>query len=241
MSDQLPRTPADVIIHPNADALVDGAARRLLERLEQLQQGGRTAQWCLTGGRIATRIYERMAELVGESGLDPSRLELWWADERFLPTDDPDRHVGSALGILAGQLRIDPALAHPIPAADGQVTLEGAAATYAADLCDTVFDVCLLGVGPDGHVASLFPDHPSSAPTSATVIGVTDAPRPPTERITLTLPVLNRSGEVWFLVSGADKAEAVGRALAGDPGLPAAHVRGTQATVWLLDADSAGY
>lgn len=240
MSDQLPRTPADVVIHPHADALVDGAARRLLERLEQLQRGGRTAQWCLTGGRIATRIYQRMAELVGESGVDPSRVELWWCDERFVPTDDPDRNAGQALGILAGQLRIDSALAHPIPAADGQVTLEDAALTYASELGDTVFDVCLLGMGPDGHVASLFPGHPSAASTSATVIGVTDSPKPPSNRITLTLPVLNRSGEVWFLVSGEDKAEAVGRALAGDPQLPASHVRGTQATVWLLDADSAG-
>ena len=113
-----------------------------------------------------------------------------------------------------------------------------AAAAYAAELGDTTFDICLLGMGPDGHVASLFPGHPSSN-AAGDVIAVRESPKPPPERISLTLPVINRSAEVWFVVAGADKAEAARIALAGGP-VPAGRARGQLRTVWLLDDAAAG-
>lgn len=228
-----------VVRYRNAEELTDQAAARLLQALIDFQADDRVAQLCLTGGRIALRIYRRLAELVVGSGLDPARLELWWGDERFVPTDDPDRNAGPTLAVLAGRFPLAPSRTHPMPAADGLIDAAAGAATYAKELGDTRFDLVLLGMGEDGHIASIFPGHPSSEPTSQSVIGVSDSPKPPGERISLTVPALSRSGEVWFLVSGREKAESLRRALDGDPAIPAARVRGEQATVWLVDRAAA--
>ncbi len=230
---------AQVVRYLDSDDLAERVAARLLEALAGFQTDDRVAQICLTGGRIAMRVYSRLAELVSGSELDPSRLELWWGDERFVPTDDPERNAGPTIAALAGSFALDPARTHPMPAADGVIDAGASAATYARELGDTRFDLCLLGMGPDGHVASIFPGHPSEEPTTQTVIGVSDAPKPPAERISLTLPTLSRSAQVWFVVSGADKAEAVARALAGDESLPAARVHGEEGTFWLIDRAAA--
>ena len=115
-----------------------------------------------------------------------------------------------------------------------------AADGYARELGSTAFDICLLGMGPDGHVASIFPEHPSSY-ASGDVIAVRSSPKPPPERISLTLPVINRSHEVWFVVSGADKAAAAKMALlgAGPVQVPAGGVSGRDRTLWLLDRAAA--
>lgn len=228
-----------VVRHADAADLAGRTAERLLATLVRLQADGRVAQLCLTGGRIAHAVYARLGELVSGSGLDPSRLELWWGDERFLPTEDPDRNAGPTLALLARHFQLDPARTHPMPSADGTVDAAASAATYDKELGDTRFDLCLLGMGPDGHVASVFPNHPSGEPSSQAVIGVSDAPKPPRERISLTIGRLNESDEVWFLVSGTEKSNAVARSLAGDTTLPAARVGGSNRTVWLLDQAAA--
>ena len=216
--------------------LTDGVAERLMARLVELQATtDRSVHLCLTGGRIANRIYSAFADLVEGSGLDTSRIELWWGDERFVPTEDPDRNAGHTLAILARTLQVTPAHTHAMSAADGVTDNEASALTYAKELGDTVFDICLLGMGEDGHVASIFPNHPSFEETTHTVIGVNDSPKPPSSRISLTVPTLSRSREVWFLVSGAEKADAVARAYAGDPTLPGGVVRGRERTLWIVD------
>jgi len=240
-----PATPADedrpLELHRygTPDALADAAAGALVAAIVRHQAGGRVAHVALAGGRIASRVYSRLGALVTASQLDPGRMELWWTDEQFVPTDDPARNAGHALAVLAGQFPLDPARTHPMPAADGVADNAAAAATYAKELGDTVFDICLLGLGEDGDVASIFPGHPSSEPTTHAVIAVNDAPKPPPERTSLSLTTLARSREVWFLVSGAEKADAVARALASDPTIPGGVLRGTQRTVWFLDAAAA--
>lgn len=228
-----------VVRHRDATELADLGAARLLSTLVELQAGGRVAQVCLTGGRIALSLYARLGELVAGSELDPSLLELWWGDERFLPTEDPERNAGPTLALLARHFPLDPARTHPMPSADGIVDAAASAATYAKELGDTRFDVCLLGMGPDGHVASIFPNHPSGEPTTQAVIGVSEAPKPPPDRISLTIPTINQSGEVWFLVSGEEKSNALARSLAGDTTLPAARVAGRERTLWLVDRNAA--
>lgn len=228
-------TQPTVIRYRDAEELANRAAHRLLRALIAFQAEEQVAQLCLTGGRIAQRIYARLAELVADSELDPERLELWWGDERFLPTDDPERNAGPTLATLAGRFPLAPYRTHPMPAADGLIDAGAGAVTYAKELGDTRFDLVLLGMGEDGHVASIFPGHPSGEPTTQTVIGVSDSPKPPSERISLTVNALGRSGQVWFLVSGAEKAASLRRALAGDQLLPAARVHGEDATIWLVD------
>ncbi len=221
--------------------LTDASAERLMRRLVELQaaQEG-PVRLCLTGGRIANRIYEAFTELVDDSELDQSRIEIWWGDERFVATDDPDRHAGYTLAILARKLPMTPSLTHPMPAADGIADNDASAAAYAKELGDTVFDITLLGMGVDGHVASIFPGHASFEEHAHTVIGVNDAPLGPPSRISMTVDTLNRSRDVWYLVAGEDKAEAVAASVAGDAGIPAGVVRGTDETLWLLDRSAAG-
>ncbi len=230
---------ARILRFPSDTDLVDEAAHMLLNHLAQRQEHQAQVHLCLTGGRIANRIYAAFAELAGESHFDASTLHLWWGDEQFVGTTDPERNALQSLALLARSLQLKSAQIHPMPASDGNADPDESAFAYAQELGDTVFDLCLLGMGPDGHVASIFPGHPSSDPTSLAVIGVTDAPKPPPERISLTLSTINRSRSVWLWVNGAEKAESVAGALSGDADVPAGHVSGVESTIWFLDEAAA--
>jgi len=158
---------------------------------------------------------------------------------------DADRNDGQARPAL-DRLPLDAKRVHPMPAADGEAPdLDAAAAGYADELRrhgSDRFDIVLLGVGQDGHVASLFPGHPELDVEDTTAVGVRESPKPPPERISLTFPALERTDEVWFVAAGEEKAEAVRRALTpgADPHeVPAARPRGRQRTLWLLDSAAA--
>jgi 6-phosphogluconolactonase len=234
------RSGSDVLVHTGAEEVAEALATRLLARLAELQRDGRAPQVALTGGRIATLAYQKLAAVGSSSAVDWSRVDLWWGDERFVAGGDDDRNDRQALDLLAEPLHLEPTRIHRMPAADGGTDLDRAADLYAAELGGTAFDICLLGMGPDGHVASLFPEHPSSH-AEGTVIAVRASPKPPPLRLSLTLPVINRSREVWFVVSGQDKAAAVRLALMGAGALqvPAAGVAAVERTLWLLDRAAA--
>ena len=229
-----------VVRMPEADEVSNLVAQRLLDRLIELQDVQPIVHVCLTGGNAANAMYERFAELAEGSDLDAAKLQLWWGDERFVPATDPDRNSLQAVSRLARTVSIKSADIHMMAAKDGRKDSHECAAEYEAELGETHFDIMLLGVGEDGHTASIFPNHPSFDPTTRNVIGVTDAPKAPADRITLTIPALNRSDETWVIATGAAKADAVARALAGDLSLPAAHVHGAVATLWYLDDGAAG-
>jgi 6-phosphogluconolactonase len=230
---------AEILVHSSADDVAEALAARLMARLTELQRDARTPQLALTGGRIATKAYERLGLEGRSSAVDWSRVGLWWGDERFVPADDDDRNARQALTALAA-LPLDLEQVHPMPASGDGLDLDGAAEAYDVELGSTVFDICLLGMGPDGHVASLFPEHPSSY-AEGRVIGVRSSPKPPSERLSITLEVINRSAEVWFCVTGSDKATAARLAFsgAGPIQVPAAGVRGRERTLWLIDREAA--
>ncbi|SEQ57063.1 6-phosphogluconolactonase [Microlunatus flavus] len=232
-------TPSEIYVYDGADAVAEALASRLTAVLADVQARGGTPQVCLTGGRIATKAYERLAA-DGPGDVDWTHVDLWWGDERFVPAGDGDRNADATLDTLRAPLRLDEAHVHVMAPSDAGMDLDAAAAAYADELGDTIFDVCLLGVGPDGHVASLFPGHPSLE-TPGSAIAVRNSPKPPPDRISLTLPVIDRSRQVWFVVSGSDKADAVLQGVLGtgpDP-VPAALASGVDATVWLVDRDAA--
>lgn len=234
----------EYLVHPDADAVAEAIAVRLSARIAELQadQPDRLVQIALTGGRIATQAYQRLAADGPQSPADWTHVVLWWGDERFVPADSEDRNDRAALAALIPKLPLTGANLNPMPADDGHISLDEAAAAYGAEFGNTVFDICLLGVGPDGHVASVFPDHPSfenSLSATVPIIPVRDSPKPPPLRISITHPVINRSAEVWFTVSGADKADAVGWAVTGSKQVPAGLAHGTQRTLWLLDEAAA--
>lgn len=235
----------EVIVHEDAGTLAADVASRLLEVLEGVQAAGGTPQVVLTGGSIAETLHQELARRASDASVDWSRVVVWWGDERFVPAGSPDRNADQAREAFAGRLGLDPAHVHEMPAADAGLDLDAAAAAYADDLRahgGDAFDVLMLGVGPDGHVASLFPGHPGLEAEDLTV-AVRSSPKPPPERISLTFPALNRSRQVWFLVSGAGKADAVASAHA-DAGsvaeTPARGVTGLDRTVWWLDEAAAG-
>ena len=189
----------------------------------------------LTGGSTPKRAYELAA------GLDPdwSRVELWWGDERCVPPDDELSNFGMAKGALIDLLAEPPAAVHRMRGELGPT--EGAAA-YERELGDTVFDLLLLGMGSDGHIASLYPGQPTLDETERRVVGAEAKLEPFVDRITLTLPVLCAAREVRFLVAGADKAAAVARACAGEPSrdTPGSLVRAADGiTTVVLDAAAA--
>ncbi len=239
-----------LLLHRDAEALTHAVAARLVTRLVDAQSNGRIASVSLTGGRIAAAVYRTIADSPARSAVDWSRVDLWWSDERFLPDGDPERNETQAREALLDAVRPEPTRVHAMPADHGQGA-EQAAADYAADLAKAaqpgdalgvpVFDLMMFGVGPDGHVASLFPEQPALHERNRSVVAVHGAPKPPPTRITMTMPVLSRTAEVWFVVSGHDKASAVRLALsgAGEMQIPAAGPKGRSRTLWLLDNDAA--
>ena len=240
----MPGHEPEVVVRDDANDLARHVAGHLLDLLEQVQSEGGVPDVCLTGGTIADAIHREVARQSVGRNVDWRRVELWWGDERYVAADDTERNAGQARAAWLSHVDLDPQRVHEMPASDEEyVGVMDAAAAYALEVRahgTGRFDLVMLGVGPDGHVASLFPGTPQ-LDADAITAAVTDSPKPPPQRVSLTLAALNRAREVWFLASGAGKAEAVGRARGGaDPhDIPAAGVRGQERTVWFLDADAA--
>ncbi len=232
------------------EELADQVAEDLLGVLVTAQSEGRDPHLALTGGTIAAAIHRALARLGPTSEVDWTRVHVWWGDERFVAPGSEERNAGEAradfvdvVGVPAGQV-------HEMPSTLGALDVHAGAAAYARELREhrgEEFEVVMLGVGPDGHVASLFPAFPQLR-AEELAVAVTGSPKPPPQRITLTLPALNQARQVWFVVSGGAKADAVARASAEaqvptDPGrderLPAARVRGRERTVWYVDEPAA--
>ena len=208
-----------------------------------------TAMIALTGGGTGIAMLKRVSKHAGE--IDWSRVHLFWGDERYVPEDDDERNEKQAREALIDRLDIPPGNVHAMPASDGEFgdDIDAAAVAYDHVLAANAepgqpapdFDVHLLGMGPEGHINSLFPHSAAVRETSRLVVGVEDSPKPPPQRITLTLPAIVRSREVWLIASGDNKADAVAAALDGADAdeVPAAGAVGRAATIWLLDAAAA--
>lgn len=226
-----------VEVWPSSEALATAIAERIADRLAHVQRTGRRPSVVLTGGTVAAAAYERLQA----GDVDWTDVDFFWGDERFVPEGHADRNDQQARDSFLSRLGVPDDRVHAMPAHGCDLSMAEAADSYAAVLPDEPFDLVLLGMGPDGHVASLFPGHPQLRETSRRVVEVFDSPKPPPQRISLTFPALNHAHSVWLLVSGAGKAEAVGRAH-GDGTVddtPAVGARGLTETVWLLDEAAA--
>ena len=240
---------SETLIETYADSaeLATAAGARLVGAITSAVAARGVAYIVLTGGGTGTALLRHVAEY----GLDIpwSKVHLFWGDDRFVAHDDDERNVRQAYGALLGSISIPTANVHPMAASDGEFggDIEAAALAYERKLAalpgapTPEFDVHLLGMGGEGHINSLFPDTAAVRETGRMVVAVTDSPKPPPRRITLTLPAVRRSREVWLVVSGAAKAEAVAAAVGGaDPvDVPAAGAIGREKTVWLLDTAAA--
>ncbi|KWX66456.1 6-phosphogluconolactonase [Mycobacterium sp. NAZ190054] len=229
-------------------ALVTAAGDRLVDAVTAAITARGVAHVVLTGGGTGIGLLRRVGERSGE--IDWSKVHVYWGDERFVPHDDDERNEKQVREALLDHVDIPAANVHAMAASDGEFgdALDAAAEAYSQVLIEAggseptpVFDVHLLGMGPEGHVNSLFPDTAAVKEAERMVVGVTDSPKPPPQRITLTLPAVTRSREVWLVVAGAGKADAVAAAVGGAQpvDIPAAGAVGREATVWLLDEDAA--
>lgn len=230
--------------YPDAAGLVSAVAEAFVARIAEVQAEGRVASVALTGGTIADEIYRAVAAL-DSAAVDWSRVDFWWGDERYVPAGSSDRNDLGVRRDLLDVVGADPSRVHAMPASDaGHDDVHAAAAAYARSVREQGgggFDLVLLGLGPDGHVASLFPEHPQLDVDDRIALGVTDSPKPPPERVTLTFSALDRTRAVWFLVSGKGKADAVARALADEGSVHETPARGITAAdrTWWVDEAAA--
>lgn len=234
------------------EQLARAAASALTARLAVAQSVHGTASLVLTGGGVGTAVLAQVLSLppADHRPVDWSAVEVWWRDERFVPADDADRNELQARRALLDPIGVPEDRVHPMPASDsGFGRPEDAAAWYAERLAAAAppgqhlprFDVLLLGMGAEGHVASIFPG-PTVIADNRVVVAVRDCPKPPPNRLSMTLSTINTAAEVWLLVAGRAKAAAVAAALSGADAraVPAAGVHGVSATRWWLDASAAG-
>ena len=235
--------------YPDKTALVTAVGDRLIGAITDAIAARGWALIVLTGGGTGVGLLEHIRENGG--AIDWSKVRVFCGDERYVPEDDDDRNEKQAREALLDHIDIPAANVHAMPASDGEFgdDIDAAALAYEHVLAAIAddgspapdFDVHLLGMGGEGHINSLFPHTPAVRETARQVVGVTDSPKPPPKRITLTLPAVQRSREVWLVVACGDKADAVAAAIDGaDPDdVPAAGATGREATLWLLDEDAA--
>ena len=238
-----------VIIHPNTPSLAGSVAARFLTKAIDLLEERDEIHVALTGGSVGIAVLSAINASPARDSVDWSRVKFWFGDERFVELNSPDRNELQARNALLDHINLPAENIHPMPASDDVASIDEGVARYAAQLKEAasgdaiapVFDITFLGVGPDGHIASLFPGLKGVRNTTDSVISVLNSPKPPAERISLTLPVLSRSDRVWLVLAGRDKASALGLALAGaiPSEVPVAGIQGRRRTVFFVDKDAA--
>ncbi len=221
------------------DALSRAAADEFISLVKATSEGS-PFHVALSGGSTPKKLFDVLAAR-GRDALPWDRVELWWGDERCVPADHPDSNYGMAKQHLIDPLRLDPARIHRL---EGERPATEAAQDYERALIGAlgappIFDLVWLGMGPDGHTASLFPDSPGVRENRAFVIAnEVDSPltKGPATRLTMTLPVLDAARHVRFLVGGADKAATLAEVAKGpNPKYPSSLVAAAD-TAWLIDA-----
>lgn len=239
-------TAREILQAHSAEDLASAVAGLFVATVVQHQADGQPVHVVLTGGGIGTAVLAALNEAPNRDAIDWRRVHIWWGDERYLPAGDPDRNETSARAALLNHVDIDPALVHPIPGPDASTDAEDAAGQYARALADAAgphqpvpaFDIVLLGIGPDAHVASLFPELPGVHEREAMVVSVHGSPKPPPTRVTLTLPAINAARQAWLLATGEEKSDAVRLVVESSAGplqVPAAGVHAQSRTVLFVD------
>ena len=243
----------DVVRADDRAALVEAAADRLMRLLADIQADGTgglhgdgVPRVVLTGGTSGIELLSVLADHAqgGEShGVDFGAIELFFGDERNVPVTHPDSNEGQARQALLDRIGVPASRVHGWGLDGGD--MQAAVADYERMLdvaAPRGFDLHLLGMGGEGHINSLFPHTDAVREANARACAVTDSPKPPAQRTTLTLPAVCSSERVWLLVSGAEKAEAAGHVVRGAAAedWPAAGAHGRQVTVLFVSEDAAG-
>ena len=224
-----------IVVADTAEDLVSRVAEDFLALVSEVLEAKPVANIVLTGGSLGIALIGELAKL----NLDLTKLRFMFGDERFVAFDHEDRNEFQGISVFR-DLANKSLLRYPAANSDlvtGQSLMNKAMNISYGNVEETseVFDLVILGLGPDGHVASLFPGHQSNGEW---ITAEQASPKPPSERLSLSYPALNRANQVWFLASGAQKATVVSSALNDENcELPLAKVKGLQSTSWYLDRE----
>ena len=241
-------SPQEIFIYPDHDTLASAIGARFVTAISDAQNARGIAHVSLTGGRGGTSALAATLADPACASVDWSRVDFWWSDERFLPEGDPQRNETDSRAALLDHIPALPEKIHYMPrlGEDYGDDVDAAAAGYAAELArafggePAIFDVSMLGIGEDAHVASLFPGREEQF-AQATCVSVRDSPKPPPTRTTFNMATIQSSREVWLIASGAGKADAIKLATSGLSAkeAPAGAARGIERSLVLCDQDAA--
>lgn len=222
----------------DASAVAENVAQRLIDKLVELQSHKDQVHLMLTGGTVGIATLAALRDNPARNAVDFKRINFWWGDERFVARNHEDRNALQARKALLNFLDLDEAKIHEFPAADDQLALDAATQNF-NELVSEInpeFDLVLLGMGPDGHIASLFPGR-TKIDNQTWIVAEHESPKPPQQRLSFSYSALNTAAEIWFVVAGADKQDAVAVAMGDTPAnLPVGNVHGRNSTKWFIDA-----
>ena len=221
----------DLTLYTDAPELVAATASEIMELIASTLTDKNICHVALTGGTLGTDVAHALVNRIDSDG-DLSGLHIWLSDERFVESESPLRNVG-----MLKDLKNKSVVIHEPLSANSELTVSDAAAAYQDELKNVVLDLCILGLGPDGHIASLFPGQ-CDLKDQAKVVAVTDSPKPPLQRVSLSMNFINQSGQVWMLAAGDSKSVAVTQVLESDPKIPASYVEGQQLTRLIVDTEA---
>lgn len=225
-----PQSPA-IKICANEEELAQEVANLVDIRVRQGLDVNGVFHLALTGGSLGILISKFLVSIWNQDPEEFAGLHLWWGDERFVPELSEERN---ALPVVVGMNDESPIHVHQVMPSDSSVDVEVAAKRYNTDLVGIDMDIALLGLGPDGHVASLFPGkwEPNE---KRDAIAISDSPKPPLRRVSFSMSKINSSRSVWFVVSGREKHEAIEKIISRDSSIPATHVHGEVETILFVD------
>lgn len=227
MSNHIP----EVRIFSESGEIVEAVVQLAIARIEQILGSQGIFHLALTGGKLGNLVSRSLVDLWNRDPGKYSGLHLWWSDERFVPDMSDERNSYIVVKELSDS---SPIHLHQVLAKDSGVGLDVAARRYNADLFGIDMDLTVLGVGPDGHVASLFPGLWNSS-EERDAIAVDNSPKPPPERVSFSMQKICNSESVWFIADGAEKRDAVAKIIAQDRSIPASHAHGKTETMLFVE------
>lgn len=223
----------DLTMYADGPALISASVNEAMELILLHLADKGFCHIALTGGTLGGQFADALVEKLNTNAPDLSGLHIWFSDERFDTADSPLRNSQP----VRSALKNTSVTVHEVQSIDDGVDVIEAAAAYEAELQDITMDICVLGLGPDGHVASLFPNH-WNPQLVAHAIPITDSPKPPAQRVSFSMNFINASDQVWIIATGEAKAPAVTQILEGDQSIPAGHVVAAQLTRLFVDVEA---
>lgn len=220
----------DLTIYANQDELIREVSAQALQAIEDRLLSHGIFHLVLTGGTLGNAISASLVSSWNQAPDMYSGLHIWWSDERFVASDSEERNAFP----LHGKLHNSNITIHESIASDSGKSISDAVIEYQEALEGVVIDLNILGLGPDGHVASLFPGI-ADLDDERDIFAITDSPKPPSARISFTMNFINQGREVWIVAAGESKADAVAKIIEGDTSIPASYVSAVERTRLLLD------